>query len=115
VWVTLTQTVTGLQPGQHYIFAINLLPDVIARTHPQLAYASDPLTSEVRLAASFASESYTTGWFNLTTTPAGRYTRLTLDFTAPDGQADIALDVRGRYALPMGAWYVDKLGLSPLA
>lgn len=113
VWVTLTQSVSGLQPGGRYTFAINLLPDVIARTHPQLAYASDPLTSEVRLAANFPEQSFSAGWFNLTRTPAGRYTRLTLDFTAPGQSAEFALDVRGRYALPMGAWYVDELSVSP--
>ncbi len=32
---------------------------------------------------------------------------------APGESADIALDVRGRYALPMGAWYVDELSVSP--
>lgn len=113
VWVTLTQSLSGLQPGGHYTFAINLLPDAIARTHPQLAYASDPLTSEVRLAANFPEQSFSAGWFNLTATPPGRYTRLTLDFTAPGPSADIALEVRGRYALPMGAWYLDELSVSP--
>lgn len=113
VWVTLTQSLSGLQRGGRYTFAINLLPDVIARTHPQLAYASNPLTSEVRLAANFPGQSFSAGWFDLTTTPAGRYTRLTLDFTAPGESADIALEVRGRWALPMGAWYVDELSVSP--
>ncbi len=113
VWVTLTQSVSGLQRGGRYTFTINLLPDVIARTHPQLAYASDPFTSEVRLAANFPEQVFSTGWFSLTRTPAGRYTRLALDFTAPNENADIALDVRGRWALPRGAWYVDELSVSP--
>jgi hypothetical protein len=114
VWVTLTQTVSGLQRGGRYTFAINILPDVIARTHPRLAYASDPLASEVRLSANFPGQSFSAGWFNLTATPAGRYTRLALDLTAPGDSADLALDVRGRYALPLGAWYVDELSLSPV-
>lgn len=112
VWVTLTQSLAGLQPGARYTFTLNLLPDAIARLHPQLAYASDPLASEVRLAANFPEQSFSAGWFNLSATLAGRYTRLALNFTAPSANADIALEVRGRYALPLGAWYVDELGVA---
>jgi hypothetical protein len=112
VWVRLWQSVVGVTPGKAYRFTVNLLPDLIVRTHPQTAYASDPLSGEVRLTAVFSGQTFDTGWKDGRAVPFGRYTALTLDFTAPANRVEVAVEVRGRWALPMGAWYVDEMSLS---
>ncbi len=114
VWVRLWQAVLGVKVGQAYRFTVNLLPDLIARTHPQVAYASDPLSGEVRLTATFSEQTFDTGWKTGREVPFGRYTALTLDFTAPADRVEVAVEVRGRWALPMGAWYVDEMSLSAM-
>ena len=112
VWVRLWQSVVGVKPGQAYRCTVNLLPDLIARTHPQLAYASDPLSGEVRLTSTYSEQTFDTGWKDGRAVPFGRYTALTLDFTAPSNRVAVAVEVRGRWALPMGAWYVDEMSLT---
>jgi len=111
VWVRLSQVVTGLKPGQKYRLTVSLLPDLIIRTHPHLAYASDPLTGEVRLMANLTNLIFDTGWKNGREAPFGRYTPLALEFTASASRAEVIVEVRGRWPLPMGAWYVDELSL----
>jgi hypothetical protein len=114
VWVRLTQTVAGLEPGRRYRFSVNLLPDVIARTHPQIAYAADPLSVEALQTATFGEQAFASGWKTGGDMPPGRYTRLALDFTAPGPRGEVALEIRGRWALPLGAWYIDELSLAPV-
>jgi hypothetical protein len=113
VWVRLTQTAAGLASGQRYRFAVNLLPDLIVRTHPQTAYAADPLSGEARLSTAFGEQVFESGWRTRAEIPGGRYSRLTLEFAASGSRADLALEVRSRWALPFGAWYVDELSLAP--
>ncbi len=112
VWVRLFQSVLGVTPGQKYRFTVNILPDLIARSHPQVAYASDPLSGEVRLTATSGGQTFDTGWKTGREVPVARYTALTLDFTAPANRVEVAVEVRGRWALPEGAWYVDELSLT---
>ena len=112
VWVRLWQSVVGVGPGQAYRLTVNILPDLIARTHPQLAYASDPLSGEVRLTATFSGQTFDTGWKDGRAVPFSRYTPLALDFTAPANRVEVAVEVRGRWALPMGAWYMDEMSLT---
>lgn len=112
VWVRLFQSVVGVTPGQKYRFTVNLLPDLIVRTHPQVAYASEPLSGEVRLAAASGGQTFDTGWKTGREVPFGRYTALTLDITAPGNRVEVAVEVRGRWALPEGAWYMDELSLT---
>jgi hypothetical protein len=114
VWVRLFQSIVGLERGRRYRFIANLLPDLILRTHPQVAYASDPLSGEVRLTAQFADKVFDTGWRNGRAAPFGRYTAVKVDFVAPGERVEAALEVRGRWAMPLGAWYVDELSLLPL-
>ena len=111
VWVRLFQSVESLEPGQRYRLEVNLLPDLVVRTHPQVAYAGDPLSGEFRLEASFDGQSFDSGWKTGRDAPFGHYTRLSLEFAAPRPRTRVALEVRGRWALPMGAWYIDELSL----
>jgi len=113
-WVRLFQGVSGLEPGKRYRLTVNLLPDLIVRTHPQLAYAADPLAGEVRLTAGFSGQTFDTGWKTGRDAPFGQYTRITLDLTAPTDRVEVAVEVRGRWALSSGAWYLDELSLSPV-
>ncbi len=113
VWVRLTQSLAGLEAGQHYRFNVNLLPDLVARTHPQIACAADPLSGEARLTATFGEQVSDGGWKTGREAPFGRYTRLALDFTAAGPRGEMAVEVRARWALPFAAWYVDELSLAP--
>ena len=110
----LWQGVSGLEPGRAYRFTVNVLPDVIVRLQPRPAYASEPLASEVRLAAEMGGTSAESGWLTGQATPFGRYSRLNLDFTASAASAVVAVEVRCRYPLPLAAWYFDELSLAPL-
>lgn len=107
--VRLWQAVAGLEPGRAYRFAVNVLPDVMVAAQPRPVYASEPLASELRLTAGAADS----GWKPGPLTPYGRYSRLTLDFTAASGSAVVAVEVRCRYPLPLAAWYFDELSLAP--
>jgi len=111
MWARLSQTVTGLTAGTRYRLTVSLLPDLIVRTHPQLAYAADPLTGEVRLTANCVNLLFDSGWKTGRDVPFGRYTPLALEFTASTERAEVTVEVRGRWPLPLGAWYVDELSL----
>ena len=63
-------------------------------------------------AAASGGQTFDTGWKAGREVPVGRYTALTLDFTAPDSRVEVAVEVRGRWALPEGAWYMDELSLT---
>ena len=112
VWVRLYQAVAGLKPGQKYRLTVSLLPDLIVRTHPRRAYAGDPLAGEVRLMANFTNLIFDSGWKNGREAPAGRYTQISLEFVAPGSRLEAAVEVRGRWPLPMGAWYIDEFSLA---
>ena len=64
------------------------------------------------LPLALAYETFDTGWKDGRAVPFGRYTALMLDFTAPANRVEVAVEVRGRWALPMGAWYVDEMNLA---
>jgi hypothetical protein len=115
VWVRLFQSVSGLRPTTTYRFTVSVMPDMIVRTHPVRAYASDPVVSEVRLMVTCDDRSFDTGWLNGQNVPYGKYKRLTIDFAGPSGRAEVAVEVRGRFAVPLGAWYVDELSLAPVS
>ena len=85
---------------------------VLGRGHPQVAYAGDPLSGEVRLEVDIDGQTFESGWKTGRDAPFGRYTRLALEFAAPGSHVLLALELRGRWALPLGAWYVDALGLA---
>jgi hypothetical protein len=112
VWIRLFQGVAGVDIGKKYRFTLNILPDLIVRTHPQLAYAADPLAGEVRLICGFPEQTFDSGWKTGRDTPFGKYTRLALDFIAPSDRVEIAIEIRSRSAFPSGAWYIDELSLS---
>jgi hypothetical protein len=113
VWVQLAQPVSPLQPGQTYRFTVRLLPDLITAAQLPPVYAADPRASEVRLAAQCGEQVYESGWLDGQTTPFGQYTCLTLDFTAAAPQAEVSVNVRGRWAWPLAAWYIAELSLTP--
>jgi hypothetical protein len=112
--VRLWQAVASLEPEARYQFSVNVLPDVIVRAKPRPAYATDPLASEIRLLVDVDTQDYDSGWKTGHDMPFGKYSRLTLDFTAPAERALLAVEVRCRYPMPFGAWYVDELSLSPM-
>jgi hypothetical protein len=115
VWVRLFQSVSGLRPAAKYRFTVSVMPDMIVRTHPVRAYASDPVVSEVRLVVTSGDHNFDTGWLNGQSVPYGKYKRLVVEFTAPGDRAEVAVEVRGRFAVPMGVWYVDELSLAPVS
>jgi hypothetical protein len=112
VWVRLFQGVAGVEIGKRYRLTLNILPDLIVLTHPQIAYAADPLAGEVRLICGFPEQTFDTGWKTGRDAPFGKYTRLALDFIAPSDRVEVAIEVRSRSAFPSGAWYIDELNLS---
>lgn len=112
VWMRLFQGVGSVEVGKGYRLTLNILPDLIVSTHPQIAYSADPLAGEVRLTASFSERTFDTGWKTGRDAPFGKYTRLTLDFITPSDRVEVAVEVRGRWALSSGAWYIDELSLS---
>jgi hypothetical protein len=115
VWVRLSQTASGLWPGLRYRFTVRLLPDLIAQLKPQAAYAADPLASEVRLTARPSeAQRLESSWKNGSEVPFGRYSLLTLEFAAAGECAEVVLEIRGRRALPLGAWYISALSLKAL-
>jgi hypothetical protein len=114
IWARLFQGVSGLALGQRYRLTLNFLPDPKLRDQPTVAYTTDTNTSEARLVIESGGRIFEGDWQNLAATPAGRYTRLTLEFAAPDPKAIVAFELRARAALPLGAWYVDEARLEPL-
>jgi hypothetical protein len=115
VWVRLSRTASGLWPGLRYRFAVQLLPDLIAQLRPQLAYAADPLAGEVRLIVTPSeAQRLESGWKNGAEAPFGQHSPLTLEFAAVGESAEVAVEVRGRWALPLGAWYIGGLSLKAI-
>jgi hypothetical protein len=111
VWAQLTQGVSGLRWGGRYTFAVRLLPDLWTVDGEQRLYPAEVLASEVRLSAKFTGQTFDSGWLTLDHTPPGEYTRLTLDLAAPADYVELRVEVRGRWAWPMCAWYVAELSL----
>lgn len=112
--VRLWQALNGLTPGRPYRFVVNLLPDPIAHTTPRPTYSADPTVSEVRLTAESGDRRFDTDWRTGQHTPFGRYTALTLEFTPGAERVTIALELRCRVPLPLGAWYIDELSVRPV-
>jgi hypothetical protein len=112
VHVRLWQAVDGLDPAHTYRFTVNVLPDAIVRAQPRPTYAADALAAEVRLTADVGGEQADSGWQTGQDMAYGRYHRLTLDFVPVGGRATVAVEVRSRYPLPLGAWYIDELSVA---
>ncbi len=108
----LWQSLAELEPGRAYRFTLNVLPDPIIRLQPRPTYATEPLTSEVRLIADVDDQTFDSGWKMGKETPFGKYSRLTLDFTPPADRAIVGIEIRCRYPLPFGAWYIDELSVT---
>ncbi len=109
LWVRLWQATASLWPGLRYRLAVSLLPDL---PRPQGARAADPLASEIRLVLTQpGAPPLDSDWKNSAEVPPGRYSHLTLEFTAAGERAEVAVEIRGRWALPAGAWYINELSL----
>jgi hypothetical protein len=108
----LWQSLAELEPGRTYHFSVNVLPDPIIRLQPRPTHSAEPLTSEVRLIADVDDQTVDSGWKTGRETPFGRYSRLTLDFTPPADHAIVGVEIRCRYPLPFGAWYIDELSVT---
>ncbi len=107
LWVRLWQRPASLWPGLRYRFSVSLLPD--------LPPGSCPLVSEVRLAVTqTGAPPLESGWKNAAEVPVGRYSHLALEFTAASDGAEVAVELRGRWAAPQGAWYISGISLKAI-
>jgi len=111
IWVRLSQSVGNLLVGLGYQLAVNILPDLITRAEPTPSYASDSLTCEMRLAVNMGGQMVTSAWLNGLDAPFGKYNRLTLNFTPTVPAAEVVVEVRSRWPVPQGAWYIDEFSL----
>jgi hypothetical protein len=107
VWARLQQGVSGLTPGEAYRFTVHFYPNLVLAFGPEgPRFAPDGLAGEHRLSAFSGRETRDTGWKNGREVPFGELTALSLDFTAADTAASLALEVRGRWALANTGWLI---------
>jgi hypothetical protein len=109
LWIRLAQTLTGVPPGQPLQLEAHVLPDLWVAGGAQPSHAADPLAGEARLVVDSGGQVFEGGWQSGAQAPFGRFTWLSLGFTAPAAQATIALELRTRQPLPLGAWYVAEI------
>jgi hypothetical protein len=115
LWVRLEQTSSGLPTGARLRLEALLLPDLWEAGQTQPAYAAELLTGEARLVADSGGQTFESGWVNGMGAPFGRFTWLSLPFTASAAQATVALELRTRRPLPLAAWYVAEIRLAAAA
>ena len=83
---------------------------LIASLSPK-KYSTSPLAGEARLVIQSAGQSFDTGWKDGGQLPFGKYSPINLRFVAPGPQATLSVEVRSRWRVPGGGWYVDEVAL----
>ena len=115
IWWRLFQSVSGLTPGASYRFSAPVFPDLImGYAAGKKLFANDALAGEQRLVVRSGTQEFSTPWLDGKSVPFGKYTPLTLDFTAAATTAEVTLEVRGRWGLINNGWFVDSLKLEAL-
>jgi len=100
--VRLFQQVAGLHSGGRYRLEAHLLRDQ--------GVADD--TDGARLVVTGGGQTIDGGWQAGAAVPAGRYTRLALDFNAPSADPVLALELRLRGGFSTEAFYVVEVRLA---
>ncbi len=112
IWFSLFQDVSGLTVGQRYLFTVPIYPDLVVDydVNDNKVFAPDPLSGEVRLAASSTG----TEWLNGTDIEFGEYNILTLEFVADATTMQLSIECRGRWGLQNNGWFIDALELEAI-
>jgi len=111
---TLSQAVT-LTPGRRYRFTANVFPDMVVDYSHGKEFASDPDTGAAQLTVNCGSQSFSTGFLNGERAPFGRYTPISLEFTAPAAEAEVAVEAYGIYGLKNNCFFFDDFSLVEIA
>ncbi len=109
LWWRLFQKVSGLNPGGTYRFTAPVYPDLVAKYESgKKVYAPDMLSGEHKLIVKTGGKTFDTGWMDGNKVKFGQYNFLTLDFVADSTEAEVTLEVRGRWGLDNNGWFVDS-------
>lgn len=121
LWWKLSQKVSGLTAGASYRFTAPIYPDLVMKYEGgKKVFADDMLAGEHRLIARLSpsklgGKEVATEWLDGNKVPFGKYTEVRLDFVADDSEAEVVVEVRGRWGLVNNGWFLDSVRLEALS
>jgi len=127
LYFAVTQTVTGLTPGQRYRFTAKVFPDIVEEYSPTgKIWARDIWAAEARAGWSAPDTPWPEGadgdiawteWFNIHNGnfAFGQYCDVWVEFVAPeDGRAQIWLECKAKWGFANN-WFMDAFTLTEVA
>jgi hypothetical protein len=115
IYFTLAQSVT-LKAGQRYRFTAKVLPDMVKQYAPQgKIYVDDPDAYGVKVLARSAGQTFSSELYKPAQAPCGRYTAVSVEFTAPAAAVEVVIEAYGLFALANTGYFIDNCALTEIA